>query len=87
MLCLRHAWIYVLLFDAPPCVGGIVRVPPATSWNDASPLAYEIRYLHLGLDRAYRPHNLLPSYVLLPLPRTCVGPAGTAVCSKKRCSC
>ena len=36
MHCLRHAWIYVLLFDAPPCVGGIVRVAPATSWNDAS---------------------------------------------------
>ena len=33
---LRHVWIYVLLFDTPPCVGGIVRVAPATSWNDAS---------------------------------------------------
>jgi hypothetical protein len=76
MLRLRHAWIYVLLFDAPPCVGGIVRVPPATSWNDASPLAYEIRYLHLGLDRAYRLQNLLPSYVRITTAATNVRRSG-----------
>lgn len=89
MHCLRHAWIYVLLFDAPPCVGGIVRVPPATSWNDASFSPTRIATCKSGsiVHIDYCMACYRPAYVLLTAARTCGGPAGTAACTKKKHSC
>lgn len=81
---LRHVWIYVLLFDTPPCVGGIVRVAPATSWNDASTCnSGSIVHTNcITCDRTtyyYRCHERASVRLVLAL--------RSAVCRKKKDSC